>query len=430
MIKIKVVDDMHPEDVAMLQALYSRSPATVDTHIDKVKRTGSGRFMDQFYIGYGHASIGDCGSTTIFIENISMLAAKAIQDNPMYSGQESSTRYIDFSQQPICDPCNLKGIQDAWLKFYIDSSKPLVAYLTGLYPRKLGEDPKQYERAIHARSFDILRGFLPAGATTNVAWHTNLRQAADKLSWMQQHPHKEVRTIAFEIFKTLKEKYPNSFNKDKPEIAIWKKTVLDSYNYKDYKVKIKPEAIKVDYRNFKLPATLSKPFRYMLQDRPKGAVLPHNTAQYGVIKSTFVLDYGSFRDLQRHRNGIITMPLLTTLQGMHPWYLEQLPPQLRTEGESLIARQMHIIQGIKDKIEAQNYIPMGYMVHVTVRQPLPAYVYRLELRTSSTVHPTLRRVVQKEAIEYNKRYPSHALYANFDEDDWDIRRGKQTILEK
>jgi len=39
-----------------------------------------------------------------------------------------------------------------------------------------------YDKAIAARAFDILRGFLPAGATTNIAWHTNLRQAADKIA--------------------------------------------------------------------------------------------------------------------------------------------------------------------------------------------------------------------------------------------------------
>ena len=30
-----------------------------------------------------------------------MLVAKAIQDWPLYSGQESSTRYIDFQVQPF-----------------------------------------------------------------------------------------------------------------------------------------------------------------------------------------------------------------------------------------------------------------------------------------------------------------------------------------
>jgi thymidylate synthase ThyX len=57
--------------------------------------------METFYVGYGHASIADCGSTTIFIEGISILADKAIQDWQLYSGQETSTRYIDREDKQL-----------------------------------------------------------------------------------------------------------------------------------------------------------------------------------------------------------------------------------------------------------------------------------------------------------------------------------------
>ena len=54
---IYVIDDQTPEDMAMLQALYSRSPAGVMSHLEKLKSAGSGKFMSQYYVGYGHASI-------------------------------------------------------------------------------------------------------------------------------------------------------------------------------------------------------------------------------------------------------------------------------------------------------------------------------------------------------------------------------------
>ena len=57
--KIVILHDLHPEDGAMLQALYSRSPAGVESHLDKVEKAGAGKFMSQYYVGYGHASIGD-----------------------------------------------------------------------------------------------------------------------------------------------------------------------------------------------------------------------------------------------------------------------------------------------------------------------------------------------------------------------------------
>jgi len=72
--------------------------------LEVLAEKGADNFMSKFYVGYGHKSIGDCGSITLFIEGVSMLGAKAIQDTKLYNGQEASTRYIDFSKQPILNP--------------------------------------------------------------------------------------------------------------------------------------------------------------------------------------------------------------------------------------------------------------------------------------------------------------------------------------
>ncbi|KKQ47386.1 MAG: Alternative thymidylate synthase-like protein [Candidatus Moranbacteria bacterium GW2011_GWD2_37_9] len=84
---------------AMLQALHSRSTGGIKKHLQVLEEKGADNFMERFYVGYGHKSIGDCGSATVFVEGVSMLAAKAIQDWRLYSGQEASTRYVDFSNQ-------------------------------------------------------------------------------------------------------------------------------------------------------------------------------------------------------------------------------------------------------------------------------------------------------------------------------------------
>ncbi|HEV8677617.1 MAG TPA: hypothetical protein VN701_02195, partial [Candidatus Paceibacterota bacterium] len=91
---------------AMLQALHSRSIGGIDAHLMRLAKKGAKEFMDTYYVGYGDKSIGDCGTATIFVEGVSMLAAKAIQDFQLYNGQESSTRYIDFSKQSFFDSSN------------------------------------------------------------------------------------------------------------------------------------------------------------------------------------------------------------------------------------------------------------------------------------------------------------------------------------
>src|SRR3989338_5617161 len=62
-----------PEAEAMLQALHSRSVGGIAEHLEKLAEKGPEKFMSQFYVGYGHKSIGDCGSVTVFIEGVSML---------------------------------------------------------------------------------------------------------------------------------------------------------------------------------------------------------------------------------------------------------------------------------------------------------------------------------------------------------------------
>jgi len=152
--EIIIVDDLKPEALAMLQALYSRSPRSVREHLLKVKEVGAEKFMANYYVGYGHKSIGDCGATAIFVENVSMLVAKAVQDWPLYSGQEASTRYLDMTAQEVLNPLNSpegKAIQDEWMRFYAHVLETLVPVLKIRFPIKEGEDAKIYEKAIKAR---------------------------------------------------------------------------------------------------------------------------------------------------------------------------------------------------------------------------------------------------------------------------------------
>ena len=48
MFKVFLYDEFSPEDNAMLQALYSRSPKSVEEHVEKVRASSSGKFMSTF----------------------------------------------------------------------------------------------------------------------------------------------------------------------------------------------------------------------------------------------------------------------------------------------------------------------------------------------------------------------------------------------
>ncbi len=435
------------EDTAMLQALYSRDPKGIKSHLEKLAKTGSGNLMASFYVGYGHQSIGDCGFTTIFFQNISMLAAKAIQDSQLYNGQECSTRYIDLSTQPFFDPVNQStnksDITEKLRNFYVTNFPKLIEHLKIQNPKSETEEEKVYDKAIKARAFDILRGFLPAGATTGVAWTGTLRNIADRLKILRHHPLQEVREITDKTLEALKVAHPNSFGHKLYESTEKFNSEFMAKNYfaneKHGAVSFKKVEDKVKLLQNNVNRKILKDFLKILNKRPAKTDIPKQIGIAGNATFSFLLDFGSFRDFQRHRAILQLMPELTIKYGFENWYLEQMPKEMKAGGEKLLKE---IEKDIK-KLEKENkknknfsnnslqyFIPMGYKVPIVFSGDLPSLVYLAEIRSSSTVHPTL----QKKAIQLAEILQNtFKIKVHFDKKDvgrFDSKRGKHDIVEK
>jgi len=435
MTKIFIHHEFEPEAIAMIQALYSRSSESVASHVKKVRSSGSAEFMKSYYIGYGHASIGDCGTTTLFVEGVSILGAKAIQDNPLYSGQETSTRYIDFSSQPIIDPINStdsRQLQAKWIDFYMESTQPLQDYLKAEFPLQMNQSKKVWRKAIKARAFDILRGYLPAGVTTQLSWATNLRQAHDKLSQLRFHPLLEVRSIASRCLELLKEKYPSSFAHppNAEQDHYYERISRDlhySYNYEpDFDETTLAYETTIDNQE------LDKDPFFQTSQRPQGSALPRYLTRYGRYNCRFLLDFGSFRDLQRHRNGLCRIPILNGNYDFNSWYIEQLPSGLQGTAKKLVVDQFENIKQLQSEHSLpdtvmQYYYPLGTNILCEIVYDLPEIVYVTELRSSPTVHPTLRNIAHKVHDILRREHPQLSLYVDRSEDTWRIQRGLQDI---
>lgn len=420
------------EAEAMLQALHSRSTGGLKEHLRKLIEKGAEKFMASFYVGYGHKSIGDCGTVTIFVEGISMLAAKAIQDWPLYSGQESSTRYLDFSHQPFLDITQRevgKEIQESWRTFYLSLQEPVRRHLRDQFPRSADEDEKIWEKAIAARAFDITRAFLPAGATTNIAWHTNLRQAADKLALLRYHPLSEIAKLAEAIESALTERYPSSFSAKRHKAteaynAGWMavKNYYHNPNSPDFELSTNT-ILREEILNYER----------ILRARPEKTELPRFLDELGRVQFSFTLDFGSFRDIQRHRAITQRMPFLTEELGFHPWYLNELPEVQREQAKQLleVQRKRTDTLGVSGNVR-QYYLPMGYLTSNRITGALPQMVYLIELRTTRFVHPTLRMRAQQMADNLIALFGDSGLVLHLDSDPgrFDVRRGSQDITEK
>lgn len=462
--KIFMYDDLHPEDGAMLQALYSRSPDSVVNHLEKVRNADTGKFMSKFYVGYGHASIGDCGVTNIFIENVSMLAAKAIQDNPLYSGQEASTRYLDFSLQPMMDPYEhpaSKAILNRWMHLYNTYLPMVIEALKKEYPFEASKykNEKIWENAVTARGFDTMRSFLPVGTTTLLSWTTNLRQLRDRLMTLKSHPLAEVREMAHALFEEATAKYTNSFNGSEMDENSERYGERDTYyskfserdNYQSWEdIERQQRMTAEDKAALKNGEMITRKGTVdidglnefeggVLTSRPKWAALPKRLASYGSYNLTFLIDFGSYRDIQRHRNGVCQIPLIDNTFGFHGWYLDEirrLLPEKFGEIKEEISNQLTRIhtlseEGIEvDALKNQYLYPMGMNIACNVTYSVPQMVYVSELRSGKTVHPSLRPIAQNMARVLEENHPGIATYIDWDDASWDAKRGEQTIMEK
>jgi thymidylate synthase ThyX len=458
---IFVYDDLHPEDNAMVQALYSRSPASVEDHIVKVRQGDSGKFMERFYIGYGHASIGDCGSTTVFIEQASMLVAKAIQSTPLYSGQEASTRYLDFAVQRQIDPYQNAAsaqIQQDWIALYNQYMPIVKSALSAAHPFNAGDGVKetQWEKGIAARAFDLLRALLPCGTSTLLSWHTNLRQARDHLRYLKHHPLPEVRDVATQVFDALRARYKNSFNGEEMTLGSARYQERDAYaaSFADHEYVPNPEDIWDDLSPNEQEQVLSggvcaqtnlfdttradKILAQTAANRPLGASLPRALASCGVYRFDFLMDFGSFRDLQRHRNGYCVMPLVGPRFGFSSWYLNEWKnlltaeqfQHLTTAVNTLLARIKNLQVANRTPEQDQYLYPMGMACLCQLTYTLPQTVYVSELRSGQTVHGSLRPVAQAMGNFVAARHPHLKVHIDMTQDSWSIKRGGQDISEK
>ncbi len=465
---VEPVAEITPEELATIQAMYSRSnKSIINRFIDllfneNLEQTTS-RIVGDVHKGYGHASIGDLGSFVLCYEGVSMLAAKAIQDTQLYDGQEASTRYITFDKQPFLF-VNKQGslnvsndqnndvaslLQESWRHFYLEAVPIVRDGLFYKYPWEdqknvLGEDGEgDYKRAINARAFDIIRGYLPAGCSTNLAWYTSIRHCADHVAWMRCHPLREVRNIAQVTQQLVEVVYPTSFHgRGFYEMRESYKTEFMQQQY--YLEDLLSPNIASWYSDTLLDKELlAKKWSQVILNRPHGQEMHYSIGETGTVRFDALLDFASFRDQQRHRAVIQRQGLVSDKYGFHDWYLDNLPDIVREKAEKLLTDNLQIIKelinnGEIDKFEAQYLYPMGMKIPTTIVGHIGKVLYMVELRAQTSVHPTyhenaydfamcIKKTLSKTLSVPDEEIP---LYVDSAVGQFSIKRGSQTIFFK
>ncbi len=203
-----------PEIQAYALAKYSRSSQGMLESIRELSAQKAEQFLDTFYFQYGHRSIADLAHLVFGLEQISILAAIAVVDEPVWDGQERSTRYQPFRTTGWHLPEELHD--DAQIQRFTQTAEGLFAAYEGLtaaltdhlmdaVPRPDEMPPATYRRTLRARAFDVARSLLPLATHTSVGQIVSARVLERQIGRLLASKYAEIRAVGAELKATCQE---------------------------------------------------------------------------------------------------------------------------------------------------------------------------------------------------------------------------------
>lgn len=209
--RVYAVTHVPPEVSAYGMAKYSRSRASLQDSLLELSQQQAEQFLNTFYFAYGHASIADLAHVALAIEDISMLAAMDIVDEPLWDGQERSTRYQDFRQapywQPDDAPAPYREMAETLFSAYQSLFQEALEAYQARYQKPAAMTPGAYQRALKARAFDVARYLLPLATLTSLGQVTNARVLEGQIARLMASPVPEIAAVA-RAMKTAVTKAP------------------------------------------------------------------------------------------------------------------------------------------------------------------------------------------------------------------------------
>src|SRR5512144_1264980 len=109
--------ELSPETIAVAFAKTSRSPESFREIAAGLTEAKSSQFHEKWVVGYGHASVAEHAILSLAVENVSILAAKAIEDNRLASNTEQSTRYQIYDPDHVYRPAAFQRRPDLNARF-------------------------------------------------------------------------------------------------------------------------------------------------------------------------------------------------------------------------------------------------------------------------------------------------------------------------
>jgi len=414
---------LQPAVQATCLAKYSRSPLSAKEIVESLTIEEADKFQGKYVIGYDHSSVAELCAIPVCFEGVSIIATKFLESYQRMGYSEKSTRYQIFNRDSFITPPGAPSTMKEFASRFYDAYERLYPQVLRRCAELMGKDPNNpkvlEERTVKARAFDNVRYLLPAGTGTNVAAEGFLRDFKYMIREARGHTNPEIRHIGDMTHKAISEICPVLVQKSEPDFFEPKIRSLGNLSgkfridepswYVDiYKPQgsVDPKVIQdifVSTINDRYGMDWSA-FSKLMDERGKRSVPKiFRTAR---ISFDMMMDYGAYRDMQRHRRCEQYSEPLTSHYG----YL--VPDDIiGTEMENdyrTVMEQIHLYEDDRvscDPDLMQYVIPLGYLHRSIFDMDLQELYYISELRTQPQGHISYRRIAYEMARLGMELYP-------------------------
>jgi thymidylate synthase ThyX len=414
------------------------------------------QLYEKIFFEYGDDSVAQLGGVHLACEQASNLLTKVLEWGRLMSYMEKSTRYVAYDARLpngryryFRDPGILEsplgaryvGDMDRLFDSYAELLPVLQGWFAERYPKAPGDSDFVWRQSVRAKAFDVLRGMLPAAATSNLGIYASGQAYEALLLRMRAHPLPEARSYAELMLVELRKVIPS-----------WVRRVDVADRGGDWSAYLEqnhdamrqmttglfgalpgdieatpggdPEVVLLDFdpeAEVKVITAMLSPHTHLPErdievkvagmtveerlrvlhsyagERRNRRHRPGRALERSVYRFEVLSDYGAFRDLQRHR-------LLTIeWQDLSPLHGYTLPPAVVAAGaeesyRGAMARSASLYQALGEQCgptRAAYAVALAYRVRYTMQFNAREAMHLLELRTTPQGHPEYRKVGQQ-----------------------------------
>lgn len=436
-------------------------------------------FHEKWVVGYGHGSVAEHGCVHLALENVSIIASKLIEDCRLASYTEKSTRYVAFDASKMYYPPALetnpvyRGTIASLLEAYTGWTEDIVAQIKARVPRTEKQTERGYDTACRASAFDVLRYLLPSATYTNIGLTVNARTLETMIAKLLSQPLPEGRAIgeaikreAQHIVPTLLKYADHNPYRDETSAAIHH-LVNGAGSAESVRF---PQEWGPRGRSVSSSVAIGLPGSVVLvhadsdaDDRLVAAILYDHVQQSAeeILKTVkpmdqaskekivdeylsrrgkhdspgralerifctveMTMDYGAYRDIQRHR-----MATQST-QGPSPDFGFAMPPEIERFGYA--AQYRALMNRCADAYEslvragfareAAYVLPLATRMRALFTWNLREVTHFVELRSSRQGHPSYRHIAQEVYRSVEQAFPLIARYIKPNMKNYDLTR--------